>query len=86
MNAPIGAGIILPKHLLTGSNQQYLIKFNDNNDNNDKNENLCFWRCLAFCFAVIENPKKDSRRVEKMLKNDLMNIMKVKKILNNIVE
>ena len=62
MDSPIGAGIELPKHFLTGSNQQYLIKYNERNDN------LCFWRCLAFCFAVKENPQKDPRDVETHVK------------------
>ena len=59
MDAPIGAGIELPKHLLTGSNQQYLIKYNERNDN------LCFWRCLAYCI----NKPSDPRRVEKHVEN-----------------
>ena len=56
MDSPIGAGIELPQHLLTGSNQKYLIKYNEYDDK------LCFWRCLAFCFDVKENPKKDPRK------------------------
>ena len=59
MDAPIGAGIELPKHLSTGSNQQYLIKYNERNDN------LCFWRCLAYCI----NKPSDPRRVEKHVEN-----------------
>ena len=76
MESPIGAGIELPQHLLTGSNQRYLIKYNEYDDN------LCFWRCLAYYI----NKPSDPRRVEQHVKNYLMNIMKTKKILKNIVE
>ena len=62
MDSPIGAGIELPQHLLTGSNQKYLIKYNEYDDK------LCFWRCLAFCFDVNENPKKDPRKVKESVK------------------
>ena len=55
MDAPIGAGnVILADHLKTGTNQQYLIKYDSLNDN------LCFWRCLAY---HIHKPS-DRRRVE----------------------
>ena len=55
MDAPIGAGnVILADHLKTGTNQQYLIKYDERDDN------LCFWRCLAY---HIHKPS-DKRRVE----------------------
>ena len=54
MDSPIGAPIELPPHLLTGFNQQYLIKYNTHDDN------LCFWRCLAYCIHKPDN----NRRVE----------------------
>ena len=57
MDSPIGAPIELPPHLLTGFNQQYLIKYNTHDDN------LCFWRCLAYCIHKPDN----NRRVENTL-------------------
>ncbi len=68
MDSPIGAPIQLPKHLLEGSNQRYLIKYNKHDDN------LCFWRCLAYC---IINQKK-IEVLKTILSNNLMNIMKIK--------
>ena len=60
MDAPIGVGnVILPEHLLIGSNQQYLYKYTEHNDN------LCFWRCLAYCI----NKPSNHRRVETSLKS-----------------
>ena len=60
MDAPIGLGnVILPEHLLTGTNQQYLYKYTEHNDN------LCFWRCLAYCI----NKPSNHRRVETSLKS-----------------
>ena len=59
MDSPIGAPIELPQHLLTGSNQQYLIKYDKHDDK------LCFWRCLAYCIHKPDN----NRRVEKHVIN-----------------
>jgi hypothetical protein len=40
MDAPIGVGnVILPEHLLTGTNQQYLYKYNERNANGLCNDN-----------------------------------------------
>ncbi len=75
MDSPIGAPIELPERLLTGSNQQYLIKYDTHDDN------LCFWRCSAFS---IHKPDIN-RRVEKHIidlfdeyyenKTDIKNMM-----------
>ena len=62
MDSPIGAGIQLPEYLLTDSNQKYLIKYNGYDDK------LCFWRCLAFCFDVKQNPKKNPVKVKESVK------------------
>ena len=62
MDSPIGAGIELPEYLLKGSNQKYLIKYNGYDDK------LCFWRCLAFCFDVKQNPKKNPVKVKESVK------------------
>ena len=43
----------------------YIIKYDKYNEYDDK---LCFWRCLAFCFDVNENPKKDPRKVKESVK------------------
>ena len=62
MDSAIGAGIQLPEYLLTDSNQKYLIKYNGYDDK------LCFWRCLAFCFDVKQNPKKNPVKVKESVK------------------
>jgi hypothetical protein len=60
MDSPIGAPIKLPQHLLTGSNQQYLIKYNTYDDN------LCFWRCLAYCIYKPDNNRRVKKHVNKL--------------------
>ena len=76
MDSPIGAGIELPQHLLTGSNQRYLIKYNEFDDN------LCFWRCLAYCI----NKPSDPRRVEQHVKKLFNEYYKDNEDIKNIVE
>ena len=73
MDSPIGAPIELPQHLLTGSNKKYLIKYNNHDDN------LCFWRCLAYCIYKPDDTRSVENHVINLFneyyenKNDIKN-------------
>jgi hypothetical protein len=73
MDSPIGAPIELPQHLLTGSNQQYLIKYNSYDDN------LCFWRCLAFSIHKPDNNRRVEKHVIKLFNEYYENKIDIKK-------